>query len=319
MASTRQTEEMFPPGWDGSRRARGAAVVITVALSLAGCGDDSDSAATGPGSSDYLDQPATMATVDVDVDGVPLSPVRDAGRRFMTRCVGDGDASVLLVSGWTAPQEEWSEVQAKVGSVAHVCSYDRLGVGESGPLPPNQTFETFAADIEILVDALDLARPIVIVGHSLGGPIAMTWASSHVSDTRGVVLLDAPDAEFFEWQGSVMTDQLKAEMGDPLGPASGDAEHVDRPVAYAELKELDPLGDTPLAVLTHDPTNPNTYEFALADVSPKEETSEAWLDAQHRWQALSDNSELVTVDGAGHSIHLDEPDSVVAAILATLE
>ena len=316
MAWTRQTQEMFQAGWGGLRRAKGAAVVITLAISLAACGDDSDSAATGPGSSDYLDQAATMETVDVD--GVALSPVQDAGREFMTRCVGDGDASVLLVSGWTAPQEEWSEVQAEVGSVARVCSYDRLGIGESGPLPPRQTFETFAADIDILVDALDLPRPIVIVGHSLGGPIAMTWASSHVSDTRGVVLLDAPDAEFFEWQGSVMTDELKAEMGDPLGPASGDAEHVDRLVAYAELAELHSLGDTPLVVLTHDPENPNTYEFALADVSPQAETSEAWLDAQHRWQAFSDNSELVTVDGAGHSIHLDAPDSVVAAILSAL-
>jgi pimeloyl-ACP methyl ester carboxylesterase len=317
MASTRQTGEMSPAGWGGSRRATGTAVMIMLVLLLAACGDDSDSAATGPGSSDFLKQAATMETVDVD--GVALSPVQDAGRQFMTRCVGDGDASVLLVSGWTAPQEEWSEVQAKVGSVARVCSYDRLGIGESGPLPPSQTFETFAADIDFLVDALDLRRPIVIVGHSLGGPMAMTWASSHVGDTRGVVLLDAPDAEFFEWQGSVMTDELKAEMGDPLGPASGDAEHVDRLVAYAELAELDPLGDTPLIVLTHGPKNPNTYEFALADVSPPAETSEAWLDAQHRWQALSDNSELVTVDGAGHSIHMDEPDAVVAAILAALE
>lgn len=316
MPLTLQTVEMFPAGSGGSRRAGGTAVVITLAVLLAACGDDPDSAATGPGASDYVDQAATMETVDVD--GVALSPVRDAGRQFMTMCVGDGDASVLLVSGWTAPQEEWSEVQAKVGSVARVCSYDRLGIGESGPLPPSQTFKTFAADIDMLVDALDLRRPIVIVGYSLGGPMAMTWASSHVSDTRGVVLLDAPDAEFFEWQGSVMTDELKAEMGDPLGPTSGDAEHVDRLVAYAELADLDRLGDTPLVVLTHDPEHPDTYESALADVSPAAETSEAWLDAQHRWLASSDNSELVTVDGAGHSIHLDEPDSVVAAILAAL-
>jgi pimeloyl-ACP methyl ester carboxylesterase len=317
MALRPQTEEMLPTGFGGSRLARGAAVVIALVVSLGACGDDSDSAVTGLESSEYLDQAAIMETVDVD--GVALSAVQDSGRQFMTRCVGDGDASVLLVSGWTAPQEEWSEVQAKVGSVARVCSYDRLGIGESGPLPPRQTFETFAADIDILIDALELSRPVVIVGHSLGGPMAMTWASSHVSDTRGVVLLDAPDAEFFEWQGSVMTDELKATMGDPLGPASRDAEHVDRPVAYAELAELEPLGDTPLFVLTHDPKSPNTYESALAEVSPPAETSEAWLDAQHRWQASSDNSELMTVDGAGHSIHLDEPDSVVAAILAALD
>ena len=84
--------------------------------------------------------------------------------------MGDGDASVLLVSGWTAPQEEWSGVQAKVGSVARVCSYDRLGIGESGPLPPRQTFETFASDIDILIDALEMPRPVASSGTHWVGP-----------------------------------------------------------------------------------------------------------------------------------------------------
>ena len=186
MARWTQTEEMLPTGLGGSRRVRGAAVVITLdPFRLQPAVTTQTPQLPGLESGEYLlDQAATMETVDVD--GVALSPIQEPGRQFMTRCVGDGDASVLLVSGWTAPQEEWSGVQAKVGSVARVCSYDRLGIGESGPLPPRQTFETFASDIDILIDALELSRPVVIVGHSLGGPMAMTWASSHVTDTRGV-------------------------------------------------------------------------------------------------------------------------------------
>ena len=82
MARWTQTEEMLPTGLGGSRRVRGAAVVITLILSLAACGDDSDSAAAGLESGEYLDQAATMETVDVD--GVALSPIQEPGRQFMT-------------------------------------------------------------------------------------------------------------------------------------------------------------------------------------------------------------------------------------------
>jgi pimeloyl-ACP methyl ester carboxylesterase len=146
----------------------------------------------------------------------------------------------------------------------------------------------------------------------------MTWATSHIGDTARVVLVDAPDAAFFEWQADVMTAEQKANLYDPMASAADDAEHVDRPAAYPELADLASLDALPLEVLTHDPDSPNGIESVLSDGVRQEATSQAWLDAQHRWQAFSSSSELVTVDGAGHSIEQDAPDAVVAAILATL-
>jgi pimeloyl-ACP methyl ester carboxylesterase len=304
-----------------ARLAPRAACVVALFLFLAACaggasttGQEPSSAATRWAS--HVHEAENMEAHDVS--SVAQSPVEVDGRRFMTKCVGNGDGSVLLVSGWTAPMEEWEEVQAKVGSVARVCSYDRLGIGESGPLPPRQTFTTFAADIDHLIDALKLRRPIVIVGQSLGGPIAMTWATSHIGDTAGVVLVDAPDATFFEWQAHAMTDEQKANLYDPMASAADDAEHVDRPAAYPELAHLASLDPLPLEILTHDPDSPNGIESDLFDGVPKKATSQAWRDAQHRWQAFSSSSELVTVNGAGHNIQQDDPNAVVAAILAAL-
>jgi pimeloyl-ACP methyl ester carboxylesterase len=133
------------------------------------------------------------------------------------------------------------------------------------------------------------------------------------------VLVDAPDAGFNPWLAEVMTEADKTEFGDPFAPASGDPEHVDSTTAFGQLSRLPTLGDRPMMVLTHDPTHPDGVESAFSGVVPREETREAWLRAQSRWTGFSDISELVTVDGTGHLIQTQDPDAVVAAILATMD
>lgn len=297
-----------------------AAVALTSSLVLVACGDSPSPAPSEPTTAPHWASQVAEAKAlkALDIADVSETPIQDSGRRFVTKCVGHGDGSVLLVAGWTGPLEDWTEVQAKVGSIARVCSYNRLGIGGSGPLPTRQTFRTFAADIDRLIDAVKLPRPIVIVGHSLGGPIAMTWASAHLGDTAGVVLVDASDATFPRWQADAMTDQQRADLDDPMASAAVDAEHVDRPAAYTELSHLKSLGSLPLEVLTHDPSSPTGIEADLSNGVPRKTTSQKWLDAQHRWQTFSSSSELITVEGAGHSIQQDDPDSVVAAVLAAL-
>jgi pimeloyl-ACP methyl ester carboxylesterase len=297
-------------------------VAASAAALLAGCSGDDSAEESGDATSatrwsSHLDEARSLD--EVEVAGVRQKAVKDAGRRFMTKCVGEGEASVLLVSGWTAPMETWEAVQSQVGSVARVCAYDRLGIGGSGPLPPSQTFTTFAADIDVLVDELGLRRPVVVVGQSLGGAIAMTWATQHQADTAGVVLVDAPDVGFFRWQAATMTDEQKSSMYDPMASAADDFEHVDRPAAYPELDDLAELGSVPLEVLTHDSGSPTGIETDLMGGIPEETTSQEWLDGQDRWAGFSSASELVTVEGAGHNIQQDDPDAVTAAILAALE
>jgi len=161
---------------------------------------------------DFLDDAKALDTVAlVSVD---QSPVRVAGRRFQTRCVGEGEPNVMLVSGQGTPLENWDEIQARIGSIARVCAYDRLGIGTSGKPPPSQTFATFAKDLDGVIDALALQRPLVVVGHSLGGPIAMRWATSHSDDTAGAVLVDSASAHFVDWYTAGMSAAEKAAPQD---------------------------------------------------------------------------------------------------------
>ncbi len=68
--------------------------------------------------------------------------------------------------------------------------HDRLGTGNSGSPRAVQTFEDIADDLDGVISALRLPQPVVVVAHSFGGPIAVTWAARHQPDARTLVLLD---------------------------------------------------------------------------------------------------------------------------------
>jgi len=67
---------------------------------------------------------------------------------------------------------------------------DLLGHGESPPLPPTATLDTVAAAVLQAAADANLPFPIQIVGHSLGGLIALACARLAPDKVADVVLLD---------------------------------------------------------------------------------------------------------------------------------
>ncbi|MDF3045255.1 MAG: hypothetical protein K0R30_1483, partial [Ornithinibacter sp.] len=124
-------------------------LVLVCAIAVTACtgkqepaGSGAPTAASVPLVAQFVEDAQAIEPVfALEGDEVPVSV---AGRRFQTRCVGTGDPAVILVSGANTPQTTWHRVHGKVGAKTRICSYDRLGVGDSGPPPPVQTLEQLA-------------------------------------------------------------------------------------------------------------------------------------------------------------------------------
>lgn len=117
------------------------------------------------------------------------------GRRIRAVVAGDdGDAPgplVVFESGMSAPAACWVHTQRGVSVHARTLSYDRAGYGGSDVDARPRTLERLAEDLAAVLDAAGETAPVVLVGHSWGGPILRCFADRYPERVAGLVFIDA--------------------------------------------------------------------------------------------------------------------------------
>jgi len=274
---------------------RTAGLMVALALGVSGC-----TSGVGTASTTASTRHTTTSTPGV-VTTTSLEPERDvtvAGRHFKARCAGSGPSVVLVADYGRAMDDAWGTVPQTLATSSRVCVYDRLGIGRSDQVPDRQTFATFADDLDGVISALGLARPVVVMGHALGAPIVLTWASRHETDARAVVVMDPLPPGYFGPDGALQKLLPPKDVGDPeLAGLWADLERYDNPATNKE--SLDPRSWTAYSRLPA-MTTP-LYDLVEAQVQPwpaavdAKKIDAAWRALQRRVLAMSSPSDLVSV------------------------
>ena len=139
------------------------------------------------------------------------------------------------------------------------CAYDRPGTeqmegaaGRSTPVPQPTTSQQGAADLHAVLTTAEVPGPYVLVGHSLGGMIATTYARTYPDEVSGVVLVD-PGSQYL--QTALPPDVWSKWMADiaAAGAANPESEAPDYPASIAALEATPPLpAGIPVVVLSAD-------------------------------------------------------------------
>jgi non-heme chloroperoxidase len=75
---------------------------------------------------------------------------------------------VVLIHGWPLNGDAWEKQTAALLAAGHrVITYDRRGFGRSSKPGTSYNYDTFAADLDVLLNKLDLTN-VSLVGHSMG-------------------------------------------------------------------------------------------------------------------------------------------------------
>lgn len=108
---------------------------------------------------------------------------------------GKGDTALVFLHGWGGDREYWKN-QADAFAADHtVVTVDQAGHGASGNDRKTWTVEALAADVEAVVKELGLKR-VILVGHSMGGSVALRAAKRLPGTVVAVVGVDTlQDAE----------------------------------------------------------------------------------------------------------------------------
>jgi 3-oxoadipate enol-lactonase len=97
---------------------------------------------------------------------------------------------VVLVNGLADTKETWvRQIPALVAAGYTVLAFDNRGIGASSrPTEFPYTAELLASDTKALVEALSLPKPFHLVGVSMGGMIAQSYALTYPNDTASLIL-----------------------------------------------------------------------------------------------------------------------------------
>ncbi|NQU70972.1 MAG: alpha/beta fold hydrolase [Rhodospirillales bacterium] len=103
--------------------------------------------------------------------------------------VSDGDGPpVVILHGLFGSGRNWAGIAKQLAASHRVYLVDARNHGES-PWADTMTYAEMAQDVADFIAAENLDRPVVI-GHSMGGKIAMTLALSHGDRLGGLVVMD---------------------------------------------------------------------------------------------------------------------------------
>lgn len=120
---------------------------------------------------------------------------------------GNGDPALVFVHGWTCDRTYW-DAQVPHFSEQHlVVTIDLAGHGESGLGREVWSVTAFGQDVAAVVEALDLEE-IVLVGHSMGGPVAVEAARLLADRVKVIVGADT----FYDVGASSYSEEDEEEL-----------------------------------------------------------------------------------------------------------
>ncbi|MEX2206923.1 MAG: alpha/beta hydrolase [Myxococcota bacterium] len=254
---------------------------------------------------------------------------------------------LLFLHGFSNDAHVWDWVAPVVAPHYRVVALDQRGHGDSGGDPEGRyDHETMARDANAAIESLGVSR-VVIVGHSLGGRVAMRFAGLFPEKLAGLVIVDsAPDLDA---RGTTRIS-LDVQQQDWSFASVADYERVlQRQYAATKPEIL-----AKLAVHWTRKRDDGRYELRLdpgfmkARKGISAEDAKAWSEqeAKQLWAALAKlpcpalvvrgaasdvmsaevadkmadevipNAKLETVARAGHSVMLDNPEAFEKVLTA---
>jgi pimeloyl-ACP methyl ester carboxylesterase len=249
-------------------------------------------------------------------DGARLTFRADDGLEIVGDVRGRGDTALVFLHGWCGDREYWNHQVEVFAADYRVVALDQAGHGESGKGRKAWTADGLASDVEAVVKALALKR-VILVGHSMGGPVALLAAKRMPGTVVAVIGVDTlQNAEFKppEEARKSMLDGVEKDfkgtlrtMFDGVSPEKADAElkkwlqtkaeGQDPKMALALMRDLFGLDTRKLLKEAKVPVRCINSAGGYKFFTPTAVTNKKYADFG-----------AVTIDGVGHHPMLEKPD-----------
>lgn len=102
---------------------------------------------------------------------------------------GDGEITLVFVHGWSCDSRYWREQVPVFSKRYKVVTIDLAGHGHSGQNRKMYSLESFAQDVNVVMEDID-AKNVILIGHSFGGEIVSEAARLSPKRVIGIIGVD---------------------------------------------------------------------------------------------------------------------------------
>lgn len=128
---------------------------------------------------------------------------------------GTGPELIVFVHGFISTQLWWQPTLERLPASLRAFAIDLRACGESEHIETNHELAQYADDLQQFVEQVG-AQKFILVGHSMGGAIAMQYALNHQDKLKALVLVD-PMAAYGTRIPPDITAWINAQQGNPEG------------------------------------------------------------------------------------------------------
>jgi len=132
---------------------------------------------------------AGCATKPATTDAPSLTAASADGSPIAYGSRGEGGPALVFIHCWTCNHGFWRNQIDHFAKKQQVIWLDLAGHGRSGSRRTEYTIESFGEDVAAVVERAG-ARKVVLIGHSMGGPVAVEAAKRLGDRVVGIVGVD---------------------------------------------------------------------------------------------------------------------------------
>jgi pimeloyl-ACP methyl ester carboxylesterase len=263
-------------------------------------------------------------------DAEPVEPTAKTGPGTVTSADGVEIAytihridqpNLVLVHGWMCDQSYWSEQVSALAEGFGVITVDLAGHGASATNREQWTIPSLGADVEAVISELGL-EDVIVVGHSMGGLVAMDVARRLPDAVIGIIGIDTlmdVDAEHDPEQVQQLVAGLTADFQPTCTGfvssmfVEGSAPELVDPIVTDMCSGPGEIGAALIAAYVD---FDQKEAFSVAGVPIRSVNADLWPTDIEGNQALGDYDATILV-GFGHFLMQEAPDQVTEAIIDT--
>jgi pimeloyl-ACP methyl ester carboxylesterase len=235
---------------------------------------------------------------------------------FLVSAWGEGPPRVVALHGWRRSHSDFDALGGLLGSAIPGIAPDLPGFGSAPPPSAPWGSREYAEALAVLLEEAAVVRgPLVVVGHSLGGRIAVRLAASRPELVAGLVLAAAPLVRLgqprkvpFVYRAARAASRRHLVPGSVLEAARRRWGSSDYLASTGIMRDV-------LVRIVNE-----SYEDDLQKISAPVELvwgdgdREVPIEVARRLEELLAQAKLTILSGVGHMVPLEAPSALAEAV-----